>query len=56
MGIDINMCFLLAGEVGAPGHSLQVTAAGAAAMFIGSVVIATLMFFLSRLHPPAATA
>lgn len=56
MGIDINMCFLLAGEVGAPGHSLPVTAAGAAAMFIGSVAIATLMFFLSRLHPPAATA
>ncbi|MBC7146978.1 MAG: FUSC family protein [Thioclava marina] len=56
MGIDINMCFLLAGEIGAPGHSLPVTAAGAATMFLTSAAIAALMFFLSRLHPPLETA
>ncbi|WP_406735948.1 FUSC family protein [Thioclava sp. GXIMD4215] len=48
--LDCNMCFLLAGEAGAVGHSFELTALGACGMVCGTLLVAGPLHFIASLR------
>lgn len=50
-GLDANMCFLLAAEVGSEGHGYMRELSGAAAMMAGAALVCVLFLLLLRLAP-----
>ncbi|WP_406870913.1 FUSC family protein [Thioclava sp. 'Guangxiensis'] len=49
-GLDINMCFLLAGEAGAVGHSFELTAYGACGLIAGNLLVAGVLHLIASLR------
>lgn len=50
-GLDANMCFLLAAEVGSEGHGYLRELSGAAAMMAGAALVCLLFLLVLRLAP-----